>query len=466
MALNRRSIPEPRSPFFVRAGLAIIRWLVRLKAIALAVFVLIGRLLRPMGNFFLNAVILPLYGLSYGIHRRLGNFYRPAKNRVMFLLSNRYTVHVMVVTITLTAVMVNVGLSQVRAESDTFGQQSILYSLVTKQQVEVIEEYGDFNEVPYYSVVNSYADSSLHAPLGGASSLEPIGTSSGLNELGTSLTSPIASAGPTPVSAAPRTETISYAVAEGDTLSTISQRFGISLNTLLWANGLTVRSIIKPGSTLKILPTTGVEHTVKSGDTLIGIAKKYGVGTEAILAYNSLESSSALKIGQDLLVPGGQLIAPAPTSTSRTLAVRDIFTTAPVGSSGTTKPAAGATMSWPTDLHYIVRGLSWNHTGVDIDCNGRRDGSSTNDNYSAMDGIVQFAGSKGGYGYAVEVDHGNGLVTRYGHFHSLYVKKGDVVTTGTPLGRCGSTGNSTGTHLHFEVIANGKFKNPANYLGY
>jgi murein DD-endopeptidase MepM/ murein hydrolase activator NlpD len=440
--------------------------LVRFKAIALAMLALIGKLLRPFTNLLLNVIVLPIYGLSYGIQRRLGNFYRPAKNRVMFLLSNRYTVHVIVVTITLTAVVVNVGLNQVRADSDTFGQQSILYSLVTKQQVEVIEEYGDFNEVPYYSAVNSYADSSLHAPFGGLSALDPIGASTGLSQTGTSLASPVASAGPTPVSAAPRTETITYTVADGDTLSTISQRFGISLNTLLWANGLTVRSIIKPGSSLEILPTTGVKHTVKSGDTLIAIAKKYGVGTEAVLAYNSISDSSALKVGQDLLIPGGQLIAPAPSSTSRTVAVRDIFTSAPVGSNGATKPAAGATMTWPTDLHYIVRGLSWNHTGVDIDCNGRRDGSSTNDNYSAMDGIVQFAGSKGGYGYAVEVDHGNGLVTRYGHFHSLYVKKGDAVTTGTPLGRCGSTGNSTGTHLHFEVIANGKFKNPANYLGY
>ena len=121
-------------------------------------------------------------------------------------------------------------------------------------------------------------------------------------------------------------------------------------------------------------------------------------------------------------------------------------------------------MLWPTDLTYIVRGRSWYHTGVDIDCNGHRDGTSTNDNYAASDGIVQFAGVKSGYGITVEINHGNGIITRYGHNHLLYVSKGQQVTAGTPIGRCGSTGNSTGTHLHFEVVANGTYMNPLEYL--
>lgn len=121
-------------------------------------------------------------------------------------------------------------------------------------------------------------------------------------------------------------------------------------------------------------------------------------------------------------------------------------------------------MLWPTDGHYIVRGLSWYHTGVDIDCDGHNNGTSTQDNYAAADGVVQYAGWKGGYGITVEINHGNGLVTRYGHFYSLYVESGQSVTTGTPLGRCGSTGNSSGTHLHFEVVGNGRFKNPLEYI--
>ncbi len=127
-------------------------------------------------------------------------------------------------------------------------------------------------------------------------------------------------------------------------------------------------------------------------------------------------------------------------------------------------------MVWPSDGHYIVRGLSWYHTGVDIDCNGQANGTSTNDNYAAADGVVTFAGPRfvglrGGYGNLVIIDHGNGLSTRYGHNYSLYVKTGQTVTAGTPIGRCGSTGNSTGTHLHFEVInSSGRYLNPLEYI--
>jgi len=435
-----------------------------MKAVVLALLGLVATLLRPLGQLLLRLVVLPLYGLSYGIRRRMGNFYRPAKNRLMFLLTNRYAVHVVVIAIAVVAGTVNFGLGEVRAESDSFGQRSILYSIVTKQEVEVIEEYATIDGVTNYVAVSSFGDNSLHAPLGGSAAIEPTTSMSGLSQSGLALATPVSSSQPVVSPAAPRTSIQTYTVASGDTLSTISQKFDISLNTLLWANSLSVRSVIKPGATLTILPVTGVEHTVRSGDTLSAIAKKYSIGSEAILSYNNLGSADALKIGQDLIIPGGQQSAPVPVS--RTVAVKDIFTSAPVGSGGATTPTSGAKMIWPTDLRYVVRGLSLYHTGVDIDCNGRRDGTSTNDNYSAMDGIVQFSGSKSGYGYAVEVDHGNGLITRYGHFHSLYVSKGDVVTTGTSLGRCGSTGNSTGTHLHFEVIANGKFKNPANYLGY
>lgn len=448
----------------VRAGLVAIRALVRLKAIVLALVALVSDLFRPLGRFLLRYLILPLYGLSYGVRRRMGNFYRPAKNRLMFLVTNRYTVHAVVIAIAVVAGTVNLGLGEVRAESDSFGQRSILYSIVTKQEVEVIEEYGTLDEVTNYATVSSFADDALRAPIGSTAFLAPATSMSGLSQTGLALTSPVSSAEPTAEPAAPRTSIVTYTVSSGDTLSTISQQFGISLNTLLWANNLTVRSVIKPGMELTILPVSGVQHTVKSGDTLSAISKKYSVGTDAILSYNNLASADSLRIGQSLIVPGGQLTAPP--APSRTVAVKDIFTTAPAGSGGTTVPDAGAKMVWPTDLRYIVRGLSLYHTGVDIDCNGRADGTSTNDNYAAMDGIVQFSGAKSGYGYTVEIDHGNGLVTRYGHFHSLYVQKGDVVTSGTPLGRCGSTGRSTGTHLHFEVIANGKFKNPANYLGY
>lgn len=406
-----------------------------------------------------------MYRLAFGLRRRLGNFYRPAKNRLMYVLINRYAVHVVVVAMAVVAGTVNFRIGEVRAEADTFGERSILYGLISTEQVEVIEEYGNLASPAQYLAENSFVNGALYAPIGGTFGVESDGMMLGLGQSGLSLSAPITSnTEPTAVPAPPRTGVETYAVVTGDTLSTISQKFEISLNTLLWANNLTVRSVIKPGTSLTILPVSGVEHTIKSGETLGAIAKKYNVGTDVILSYNNLSDANALKIGQDLIIPGGELRAPAPVS--RPVAVRDIFTKAPTGAGSQVKPAANGKMSWPSDLRYVVRGKSSFHTGLDIDCSGHADGTSTNDNYAAMDGIVQFAGAKGGYGYAIEINHGNGLVTRYGHFHSLYVQKGDNVTAGTPLGRCGSTGNSTGTHLHFEVIANGKFMNPANYLSY
>jgi len=115
-------------------------------------------------------------------------------------------------------------------------------------------------------------------------------------------------------------------------------------------------------------------------------------------------------------------------------------------------------MIWPTDLRTITQYYGWRHTGVDIDCGW------DNTNYAAMDGIVESSGWNGGYGYAIDINHGNGITTRYGHNASLYVSAGQYVSQGQAIGLCGTTGRSTGTHLHFEVIASGRFKNPLEYV--
>ncbi len=117
----------------MRVGLAAIRGLVILKAKTLALSDFLTTLMRPNGGRLLRYIILPVYGIIYGLRRRLSNFYRPAKNRLMFLLANRYVVHVVVLTIAAVAGVINFDLDEVRAESDDFGQRSILYSLVTNQ---------------------------------------------------------------------------------------------------------------------------------------------------------------------------------------------------------------------------------------------------------------------------------------------------------------------------------------------
>lgn len=441
------------SPTLAKIGLMFVRGLVALKRLIIKVASFLLIVARPFGRLFLSLFILPLYEIAFSFRHQLASLYRPAKNRFMFFLSNRFAVHVVAIMIAVVAGASNIQIGTVRAERDSVGQKSILYAMVSTENVEIVEEYID-PMAAITHVPSSYLSSAVLTAQPIAADV-PTSTD-------TSLAATVAV--DAPVTPRTRTEVETYTVASGDTLSSIAEQFGISLDTLLWANSLTVRSIIKPGNTLSILPVTGVEHAVRSGDTLSAIANTYGVSSEEILAYNNIESANALKIGQRLIVPGGEKRVTTPVSRPVTVAVKEIFTSAPSDSNADTALAEGASMIWPTDLKYIVRKTSWFHTGYDIDCNGHADGTSTNDNYAAADGIIQFSGTKKGYGLTVEVNHGDGLVTRYGHFNSLYVKSGDSVTSGTPLGRCGSTGNSTGTHLHFEVLLNGVFKNPGDYL--
>lgn len=402
----------------------------------------------------MSAVFVPTYRVFYVLKKRLDKAWRPAKNRFMVFVTNRYAVHVTMGVIALVVIGVNVQTTEVRAES--FGEKSLMYSIATGEDTQIIEETKeDAVEITSVSYREATGIASYNRGvdfIGGDQ--VPVAILGG----GT-LASPTISEGAE--STAPRTEIETYAVQGGDTLSTIASQFGISLNTLLWANNLTVRSVLKPGSELTILPTSGVKHEVGSGDTVASIAEKYDADEEEIIKFNRLASAEDIVIGEDLIVPGGEIAAPAPPA--RSTSVASVFTqptsTIPTTTSDAQPAVSGSgSMIWPTDLYVITQYFGWNHTGVDIDCH------FTNDNYAADDGIVQFAGWKGGYGYAVEVNHGNGLVTRYGHHASLYVQAGDQVSKGQALGRCGTTGRSTGTHLHFEVIVNGAFKNPLEYI--
>lgn len=364
-------------------------------------------------------------------------------------------------------VAINLGMDTVRAETLDSFNKSLAYAVVTQEESPLVEEYADMDPAALRGDAISYLSQASLAPAFGAvdgqdSVLRNTTSLAG----GGALAMPIiADAG---ASIAPRDGVETYTVATGDTISTIAARFGISVNTVLWANNLSVLSVLKLGQQLTILPVSGTVHTVRSGDTLLKIADTYSSDSASILSANKLADASAIVVGQKLLIPGGTPPAPAPIK--RATSVANIFAPAP---KKTGAPISGGSrMIWPSDGKLIIRGLSWFHTGVDIDCDGHRDGTSTDDNYAAADGIVTFAGPRfqgpsGGYGNLVIIDHGNGLSTRYGHNHAIYVKAGQQVTAGTPIARCGSTGNSTGTHLHFEVIGSKgskDYRNPFEYI--
>ncbi len=229
-----------------------------------------------------------------------------------------------------------------------------------------------------------------------------------------------------------------YVVREGDTLSQIAQMFDISSKTILWANDISNPSKIRPGDSLLILPITGVRHVVKKGDTIASIAKKYEGDVDDILAYNQLASANDVSVGDTIVVPGGTIATPAPAKkTAPSYAGSRIVATGN-GSSGYTHPLPGAVRT--QGLH--------GYNGVDY---GAPAGTPI---YAAADGeviVAKNSGWNGGYGLYVVVKHANGTQTLYAHNSRNAVAVGEVVSAGQVIGYVGSTGKSTGNHLHFEV---------------
>lgn len=266
----------------------------------------------------------------------------------------------------------------------------------------------------------------------------------------------VTTGGDSNISTPQRTEIIYYTVQNGDTVSAIANKFGITVNTILWANNLTAFSLIRLGDKLTILPYSGILYTVKSGDTVTKIAKQYGVEANKILSCNNLEAG--LKIGQKIIVPGAKKITASTSSRSQNnytglSVIRDLI-------KAPTVKAGGGKMAWPTSGHRVTQYFSWRHTGLDI---GNKVGTPI---YAADSGVVIIAqgGWNGGYGNTIVIDHGGGKKTRYGHMSKLFVKVGDTVEKGENIAAMGSTGRSTGSHLHFEVLINGAKYNPLNYI--
>ncbi len=253
------------------------------------------------------------------------------------------------------------------------------------------------------------------------------------------------------VSAKPRADVIEYEVREGDTVSTIAEKFGVSVDTIRWENNLSSVKAIKPGQKLRILPASGVIHKVKHGDTIYTVAKKYQVDAQVIVdwPYNSFanDETFALATGQTLMIPDGIKPKEVPTAPRRYYAQ---VPGAGVGSGQFVWPASGRITQTP----------SWYHMAIDIA------NASAPDILAADGGTAIVAGwvQPSAYGNHVIIDHGNGYATLYAHLSQIYVSVGQQIAKGQALGKMGSTGRSTGTHLHFEVKVKGQAQNPLEYL--
>lgn len=238
-----------------------------------------------------------------------------------------------------------------------------------------------------------------------------------------------------------------YIVQRGDILSSIASKFGVSEDTIRWANGIT-GDYIKVGQELEILPINGVVHKVKEGDSIEKIAQKYDATVQDIYDINWLDST-ILKSGQELLVPNGSMPQPPPPPRPP----------AP-GPSYTYTGGGGGTGSFirPCGCGKITNWFSTWHGGVDI----AQAGGCT---IVASDaGVVTMARWGGRGGLQIMINHGNGFVTLYAHNSAIYVKEGQHVTRGQPIGYMGATGSATGVHLHFGVQRNGVWVDPRIYV--
>ena len=392
------------------------------------------------------AVVLPLYKLSTDIRKVLSRLYAPPKIRHRFIhpFSRRYLTHLIIIAIGALTVIGNLRASELRR--DDTNQQSVIATLASDEDVSDIQEEGP---ITYTKKVSNYLNQTgvqerQQTDLSSADLLPS--TVAG----GSAVVQPILS--PVEEGQRDRTQIVTYIVQPGDTISSIAELSGVSVNTILWENNLTGYSLIRPGDKLTVLPASGVQHKVARGETIAQIAKKYGVGADTIVDANKLASINDIRIGEKLLIPGGKkIIQPASPSVTRTVRTTPSVSTGPIASTGR--------MIWPTTCKRISQYFSLRHTGIDIACGF---GKSI---YAADGGrVVQASGGyNGGYGNMIIVNHGGGLQTLYGHLGSIGVEVGESVEKGQLIGYMGSTGRSTGPHLHFEVRIGGRRTNPFGY---
>ncbi len=247
---------------------------------------------------------------------------------------------------------------------------------------------------------------------------------------------------------------IEYEVRSGDTVSGVAAKFGVDADTIRWENGLASANAIKPGQKLRILPVSGVSHKVARGETIYSIAKKYNANPQAVVdfPFNTFMDNEtfALAVGQELIVPDGKKPNEVPWNPSLYVAQRTPNAGAVAGTGRFVWPIGGV----------ITQRFVWYHKGTDIAA-----GFGT-PILAADAGRVVTAGwpDNTGYGNRVMIDHGNGFETLYGHMARIDVTAGQTVNRGDRIGLEGSTGRSTGPHLHFEIRKGGVAVNPLDYL--
>ena len=275
----------------------------------------------------------------------------------------------------------------------------------------------------------------------------------------------------------PRFEITEYEVQKGDTIIGIAEKFGLKPQTLLWGNYDTLADDphrLQVGQKLRILPVDGVLHEWHEGEGLNGVSRYYQVEPEDIVQWPSNHlsmdtigdySHPNIPVGAKLVVPGGSrpfISWSAPLISRKDPAKARVFGPGYCGTQYDGYVGSGAFV-WPSSEHWLS-GYDYtpttNHWGIDIA------GATGNPIYASDSGVVVYAGwNDFGYGNVIVIDHGNGWQTLYSHLNELYVGCGSSVSSGAKIAAMGSTGRSSGPHLHFEIMnASGVRVNPWDFV--
>jgi len=272
-----------------------------------------------------------------------------------------------------------------------------------------------------------------------------------------------------------RVDVLVYTVEQGDSLFGIAETFGLKPETILWGNFDTLKDnphTLQPGQELNILPINGTYHEWREGENLIKVAEYYGVDPLEIIRWpgNKIDiydfdiDNPVFAAGQQLIVPGGsrELVDYGPPAITRNNpAIAATYGPGHCGAIYTGSVGVGVFL-WPTTERWIS-GYDYNpgagHPAIDIA------GSIGNQIWASDNGVIVYAGwSNSGYGNLIVIDHGNGWQTLYAHLNSVHVGCGQSVAQRQVIAGLGSTGNSSGPHLHFEMIYMGSKVNPWNFL--
>lgn len=228
-----------------------------------------------------------------------------------------------------------------------------------------------------------------------------------------------------------------HEVKKGETLSEIAKKYGVSMDTICGCNNLDSYDIIRVGKLLRIPNKDGILYKIKRGQKIVSITKKYKASIDKVIAENSVKNPDFFPVGNFIFIPDAKPL--------------NIF----------------HGFLWPALTRAVTSGYGWRkhpinhvrhfHQGIDIR-------SRYQWIRAAKYGKVTFAGWMGGYGRTIIIAHPGGWKSLYGHLSRISVRRGQYVKQGQFIGKSGNTGLSTGAHLHFELIKNGRHKNPFKYL--